>query len=256
MLKSHDLSIKRVKHLHLLLGQLKQSWLLKLKSRLLTNPILAFPSIKYPLILYNDARLTAMGAILAQVQNGQERTNCYASKEFSKAQTKYAATKRELLAIVKFTGHFRHYLLGRKFTIITDHKAVQWLHNFKDPDGLTARWLQKLPAFDYEVHHRPVKSIEHADGLSRIPAAKIQTSTRTRNEHPSPRDRNVTGKYRANKPTALLEIHLEPHSKFWTKSSACQPRAIMLISENSSITKNLATFSFLLILLPIVFLQI
>ena len=107
-----------------------------------------------------------MGAVLAQVQDGKERAICYASKAFSKSQTNYSATKRELLSIVTFTRHFKHYLLGRKFNIVTDHRALQWLHNFKDPDGLTARWLEKLAAFDYEVQHRPGKSIGHADGLS------------------------------------------------------------------------------------------
>ena len=35
--------------------------------------------------------------------------------------------------------------------------------------------MQKFAAFDYEVHHRPGKTIGHTDGLSRIPVAKIQT---------------------------------------------------------------------------------
>ena len=82
-----------------------------------------------------------MGAVLAQEQDGLERAVCYASKALSKTQSKYSATRRELLAIVTFTRHFRHYLLGRKFTIVTDHRAIQWLHDFKDPDGITARWL-------------------------------------------------------------------------------------------------------------------
>ena len=110
-----------------------------------------------------------MGAVLSQIQDGQERASCYASKAFSKAQTRYSATKRELLAVVNFTRHFKRYLLGQKFRIITDHRALQWLHNFKDPDALTARWLEKLAAFDYEVVHRPGKSIGYADGLSRTP---------------------------------------------------------------------------------------
>ena len=94
-----------------------------LQARLLTTPILAFPSMEEPFILYTDASLTAMGAVLAQVQNGKERAICYASKSFSKAQTRYSATKRELLAIVHYTRHFRHYLLGRKFTIVMDHRT-------------------------------------------------------------------------------------------------------------------------------------
>ena len=125
--------------------------------------------MKEPFILYTDASLTAMGAVLSQVQDGQENAICHASKAFSKAQIRYSATKREMLAVVNFTRHFRHYLLGQKFTIFTDHRAHQWLNNFKDSDALTARWLEKLPAFNYDVVHRPGKSIGHADGLSRTP---------------------------------------------------------------------------------------
>ena len=122
-------------------------------------------------MLYTDASQFAMGAVLAQEQDGLERAICYASKALSKTQSKYSAKRREHLAIVTFTRHFRHYLLGRKFTIVTDHRALQWLHNFKDPDGKTSRWLEKLAPFDYDVRHRPGKSIGRADGLSRIPSS-------------------------------------------------------------------------------------
>ena len=131
-----------------------------------------------------------MGAVLAQVQDGKERAICYASKSLSKSQTKYSATRRELLSLVTFTRHFRHYLLGQKFTIVPDHSALQWLHSFKDPDGITARWLKKLAPFDYEVRHRPGKSIGHADGLSRIPPKSVNAietdlhSTSKQNETP------------------------------------------------------------------------
>ena len=110
-----------------------------------------------------------MSAVLAQVQDGKERAICYASRSLSKSQTKYSATRRELLAFVTFTRHFRHYLLGQNFTIVTDHSALQGLHSFKDADGITARWLEKLARCDYEERRRPGKSIGHADGLSRIP---------------------------------------------------------------------------------------
>ena len=85
------------------------------KARLTSTPIVAFPSMIEPFVLYTDASQHAMGAVLAQIQNGSERVICYASKSFSKAQSRYSATKRELLAIVNSTRHFKHYLLGRKF---------------------------------------------------------------------------------------------------------------------------------------------
>ena len=144
-----------------------------LKLKLTSTPILAFSCLKEPFILYNDASHFAMGAVLAQVQDGKERAVCYASKSLSKPQTKCSATRRKLLALVTFTRRFRHYLLGQKFTIVPDPSALQWLRTFKDPDGITARWLEKLAPFDYEVRHRPSKSIGHAYGLSRIPPNSI-----------------------------------------------------------------------------------
>ena len=99
----------------------------------------------------------AMGAVLTQVQDGRERAISYASRTLSRSQSKFTPTRRELLALVTVTRHFRLYLLGRKITVSIDHSALQWLHNFKDPDGITTRWIEKLAAFDYEVRHRPGK---------------------------------------------------------------------------------------------------
>ena len=167
-----------------------QDAFVSLKLKLTSTPFFAFPCIKEPFILYTDASQFALGAVLAQVHDGKERAICYASRSLSKSQTKYSATRRKLLALVTFTCHFRHYLLGQKFTIVTDHSALQWLHSFKDPDGMTARWLEKLAPFDYEVRHRPGKLIGHADGLSRIPPNSINAietdlpSTSQQNEIP------------------------------------------------------------------------
>ena len=67
-----------------------------LKKHLSSTPIFAFPDVREPFFLYTDAGLTAMGAVLAQVQDGKERAICYAFKAFLKSQTNYSATKREL----------------------------------------------------------------------------------------------------------------------------------------------------------------
>ena len=107
------------------------------------------------------------------MQDGKKRAFCYASRSLSKSQTKYSATRRELLALVTFTRRFRHCLLGQNFSIVTDHSALQWLHSFKDSGGITGRWLEKIAPFDHEVRYRPGKSIGHTDGLSRIPPNSI-----------------------------------------------------------------------------------
>ena len=79
-----------------------------LKLTLTSTPILAFPCLKEPFILYTDVSHFAMGASVAQVQDGTERSVCNASKSLSKSQTMYSATRHQLLALVTFTGHFRH----------------------------------------------------------------------------------------------------------------------------------------------------
>ena len=63
--------------------------------------------------------------------------------------------------------HFRPYLYGRKFIVRTDHHALRWLHNFKEPAGQVARWLEQLAEFDYEMVHRQGKQHTNADALSR-----------------------------------------------------------------------------------------
>ena len=110
-----------------------------LRARLTSTLILAFPCLQQLFVPYTDPSQFAMGAVFAQVKDGMQKAICYASKTPSMSQTRYSATRRELLTIVNFTRHFRHYLLGRKFTLVTDHRALQWLHNFNDPDTLTAR---------------------------------------------------------------------------------------------------------------------
>jgi len=62
--------------------------------------------------------------------------------DFSAAECNYCVTRKELLAVVTFLEHFRQYLLGHCFTVQTDHGALTWLQNFKEPQGQLARWLE------------------------------------------------------------------------------------------------------------------
>ena len=66
-------------------------------------------------------------------------------------------------------NHFRCYLYGTKFLVRTDHAALQWLHNFKEPTGQVSRWLEKLAEYNYEIQHRPGRKHSNADALSRYP---------------------------------------------------------------------------------------
>ena len=139
-----------------------------LKTKLTSAPILAYPDSSKPFILDTDASNHSLGAVLSQIQDGKERVVCFDSRLLSKEERNYCVTRRELLAVVVFTNKFRHYLLGRPFRLRTDHGSLLWLHNFKEPEGQLARWIEKLQEFTYEIVHREGRSHNNADAMSRI----------------------------------------------------------------------------------------
>ena len=131
----------------------------KLKSCLLSAPVLGYPDPSREFILDTDARDVAIGAVLSQLdEQGRETVIAYGSATLSKSQRNYTATNRECYAVVHFCESFRHYLLGSKFTLRTDHAALVWLASFKSPDGMPARWIERLSIFTYEIVHRPGKT--------------------------------------------------------------------------------------------------
>ncbi|XP_052704608.1 uncharacterized protein LOC128180527 [Crassostrea angulata] len=149
-------------------GQEQQKAYDTLKSALQTTPVLTLPNSTDKFILDTDASNNAIGAELLQVQDGQERVVAYGSFTLSAAQRRYCTTRKELLAVVRFTQHFRHYLLGREFLVRTDHSSLQWLMNFKEPQGQLARWLEVLSQYHMQIQHPSGKKHVNADVLSRL----------------------------------------------------------------------------------------
>ena len=154
----------------------------KLKDMLTSAPVVALPRFEddaAPFILDTDASDSGIGACLLQVQDGGERVISFASATLTKSQKNYSVTKRELLAVVTFVTHFRHFLLGRKFVLRTDHSSLQWLLNFRDPQGMLARWLETLGNFQFSVVHRPGLAHGDADGMSRMPPPTQEVACQT-----------------------------------------------------------------------------
>jgi len=140
-----------------------------LKRVLTSAPILAMPDGESTFVLDTDAANSSIGAVLSQNQQGVERVVAYASRKLSRAETNYCVTRRELLAVVHFVKHFKHYLLGRRFTVRTDHAALQWLKKIPEPVGQQARWIGFLEEFEFDIVHRPGHRHQNADALSRRP---------------------------------------------------------------------------------------
>jgi hypothetical protein len=146
---------------------------LNLKRQLTNPPILAYPRFEVQFILDTDASDAGVGGVLSQFHDQKERVIGYGSRTLTKPERRYSTTRKELLAIVEYVKHFRHYLYGRQFLIRTDHSALKWLKNFKEPVGQLARWMEFLSEFDFVIEHRPGKSHGNADGLSRRPNSLV-----------------------------------------------------------------------------------
>jgi len=142
----------------------------ELRKHLSTTPVLAYPDFSREFILDTDASDCGIGAVLSQVDGqGRERVISYGSCLLSKPEQQYCVTRKELLAAVFFITQFRPYLLGRHFVLRTDHGALTWLMNFKEPEGQMARWLEKLQEYDFQIVHRRGRKHTNADSLSRLP---------------------------------------------------------------------------------------
>ena len=154
-------------------GDEQQEAFSSVKEILASPAVLAVPSRNGRFILDTDASNVAIGAQLRQEQDGTERVIAYASFALTPCQRKYCTTRKELLAVVRFTNHFRHYLLGSEFVVRTDHHSLIWLLNFKKLEGQLARWHEELSRFSMTVQHRPGKHHQNADALSRIPVRDL-----------------------------------------------------------------------------------
>jgi len=138
-----------------------------LKQALQDATSLAYPHPNIPCIVDSEASDVAIGAVLSQVIDGVERPIVFFSKVMNATQRNYCLTRRELLAVIAALQHFRHYLLGNKVVLRTDHHSLKWLNTFKRPEGIMARWVETLAEFDFTIEHRPGRLHCNADGVSR-----------------------------------------------------------------------------------------
>ena len=136
-----------------------------------TSP--GLPRLQQTLYTCIDASNTGIDAVLSQLdEEGRERAIAFGSRVLSKPERQYCVIRRELLAVVTFTRHFRSFFLGHPFTPRTDHGSLTWLTNFKEPERQIARWLERLQELEFNIVHRQGNKHINADSLSRLPCGQ------------------------------------------------------------------------------------
>ena len=99
--------------------------------------------------------------MLSQTSDQGDRSIAFYSRNVTQPWS-----KKDYIGIVEACKLFLPYIVGRKYTIMTDNRALQFLKN-KDPmTGHLARWLDTLWDLDLKVKHHPGSYNDNIDGLS------------------------------------------------------------------------------------------
>ena len=138
-----------------------------IKVSLVNLCILTIPSEEDVFVLHCDASGAGVGATLNVTREGESRPAAYFSKQLQGAEKRYSATELEGLAVYRSINFFAHYLFGRTFTVVTDHKALVSFLKSKVLNKRLQGWMLQLLQFDFTIVYRP--GVEHldADALSR-----------------------------------------------------------------------------------------
>ncbi|CAF3617385.1 unnamed protein product [Rotaria socialis] len=141
---------------------------------IITGPelVLEFPDPDLPFTLSTDASRLGLGAVLKQMtRDGKLKIIYYLSRVLSKSESRYSTTELEALAMVWAVVKLRSYLLGKDFTVETDHCPLCQFHKKKSRNGRLGRWSIDI-LFEYnitEIKYKKGKCHCDADLLSRYP---------------------------------------------------------------------------------------
>ena len=130
--------------------------------------------ISCPIRIICDASRSGLGAVLQQNDGNNWRPIHFASRFLTPLESKYSINELELLADVWAVEHFKNYLYGTKFQIVSDHKALASVlkgnKSNKTYSSRLTRWVDRLLPFEFEIFHAPGRTMGIADYLSRHPS--------------------------------------------------------------------------------------
>nr|GEU77095.1 retrovirus-related Pol polyprotein from transposon 17.6 [Tanacetum cinerariifolium] len=134
-----------------------------LKKKLCEALILALPEGNNDFVVYCDASIQGLGAVLMQ----REKVIAYASRQLKPHEENYTTHDLELGVVVFALKIWRHCLYGTKCIMFTDHKSLHHVLNQKELNMRQRRWLEILADYDCEIRYHPGKAHVVADALSR-----------------------------------------------------------------------------------------
>jgi ribonuclease HI len=134
----------------------------QLKKRLMSPPMLVMLDLQKGFDIYCDACGQVLGCVLMQGGN----VIAYASRQLWKHELINPTNDLELAAVVHALKIWRHYIMGTKCQVYTDHKVLKYIFTQKDLNLKQRRWLELIKDYDLEIHYHPGKANLVADALS------------------------------------------------------------------------------------------
>nr|AAT47081.1 putative polyprotein [Oryza sativa Japonica Group] len=135
----------------------------ELKRRLVSAPVLILPDQTKDFQVYCDASRQGLGCVL--MQDG--KVVSYASRQLRPHEGNYPTHDLELAAVVHALKIWRHYLIGNRCEVYTDHKSLKYIFTQPDLNLRQRRWLELIKDYDMGIHYHPGKANVVADALSR-----------------------------------------------------------------------------------------
>jgi hypothetical protein len=135
----------------------------ELKKRLTTASILVVPDMEKPFSIYCDASGQGPGCVL--MQDGH--VVAYASRQLRKHEPHYPTHDLELAVVVHALNIWRHYLMGKRCELYTDHKRLRYIFTQSNLNLRQRRWLELIKDYDLGINYHPGKANVVADALSR-----------------------------------------------------------------------------------------
>jgi hypothetical protein len=121
------------------------------------------PDIHKGLDVYCDASHLGLGCVLMH----EGKVIAYASRQLQKHENNYPTHDLKLAAVVHTLKIWRHYMIGNKCKIFTDHKSLKYIFSQKELNLRQQRWLELIKDYDLDIQYHPRKANVVADALSR-----------------------------------------------------------------------------------------
>lgn len=150
----------------------------KIKALLCSEPILKIFDPELPINIYTDASIKGLGAVLKQEDdNGNNKPVAYFSKKLNEAQKKKKAIYLECLAIKEAVKYWQHWLMGKEFTVYSDHKPLENMNIKARTDEELGDLTYYLSQYNFKIIYYPGKLNQEADCLSRNPVLEPHDNT-------------------------------------------------------------------------------